>query len=366
MGMKLLTPLKVGDTELANRVVMAPLTRCRTAEPDNIPTDLNVEYYVQRATAGLIVSEAMPISRSGQGYAGSAGLYTDAQEAGWKKVVAAVHAQGGKISAQLWHVGRISHSYFQENGGAPVAPSAIVAEGAKCNIVLKDGKQAFVACSKPRALTIEEIGKIIRQYRDSATRAVRAGFDFVEEHAANGYLLQQFQATNSNQRMDRYGGSLVNRARLTLEVLDAMLEVVDRKRLGVRISPYFNINGIADEEPEQMALYLADEFNKRKIAYLSVAEPSWVGGITLTDTFKKKIRKAFSGTLVYAGEYTPEKAEEAVLGGLADAIGFGRLYIANPDLVRRIRQGGPYNVPDRATFYTEGAKGYTDYPFLPE
>lgn len=363
MDLKLLTPLKVGDAKLANRVVMAPLTRCRTAEPDNVPTELNAKYYAQRASAGLIISEATQISRSGQGYAGSAGIYTDAQEAGWKKVVDAVHAKGGKMSAQLWHVGRMSHSYFQPDGQAPVAPSAIAAEGAKCNIIL-DGQHKFVPCDTPRALTVEEIGQIVDQYRSSAARAVRAGFDFVEEHAANGYLLQQFQATNTNKRTDKYGGSLVNRARLTLEVLDAMLEVVDKEKLGVRISPYFNINGIADAEPEQMALYLADEFNKRGIAYLSVAEPSWVGGIELTDTFKRKLREAFSGALIYAGEYTPEKAEAAVQGGLADAIAFGRLYIANPDLVERIRRGGPYNVPDRSTFYTEGSKGYTDYPTL--
>ncbi len=363
MDLKLLTPLKVGDTRLANRVVMAPLTRCRTAEPDNVPTELNAEYYAQRASAGMIISEASQISRSGQGYAGSAGIYTDAQEAGWKRVVEAVHAKGGKMSAQLWHVGRMSHSYFQPDGQAPVAPSAIAAEGAKCNIVL-DGQHKFVPCDKPRELTIEEISRIVGEYRSSAERAIRAGFDFVEEHAANGYLLQQFQATNTNRRTDKYGGSLVNRARLTLEVLDAMLEVVDKDKLGVRISPYFNINGIADAEPEQMALYLADEINKRGIAYLSIAEPSWVGGIELTETFKRKIRQAFSGTLIYAGEYTPEKAEVAVQSGLADAIAFGRLYIANPDLVERIREGGPYNVPDRATFYTEGSKGYTDYPFL--
>ncbi len=365
MDLKLLTPVKVGDTRLANRVVMAPLTRCRTAEPDNVPTELNAEYYAQRATAGLIISEATQISRSGQGYAGSAGMYTDAQEAGWKKVVDAVHAKGGRMSAQLWHVGRMSHSYFQPDGQPPVAPSAIAAEGAKCNII-RDGQHKFVPCDIPRALTVEEIRQIVEQYKNSAGRAVRAGFDFVEEHAANGYLLQQFQATNTNKRIDRYGGSLVNRARLTLEVLDAMLEVVDKEKLGVRISPYFNINGIADAEPEQMALYLADEFNKRGIAYLSVAEPSWVGGIQLTDTFKKKLRQAYSGTLIYAGEYTAEKAEAAVQSGLADAIAFGRPFIANPDLVERIRQGGPYNVPDRATFYTEGSKGYTDYPTLRE
>ncbi len=366
MELKLLTPLKIGHVTLANRIIMAPLTRCRTAEPDNIPTEMNAEYYAQRASAGLIISEATQISRSGQGYAGSAGCYTDAQEDGWRKVVDAVHAKGGKMAAQLWHVGRISHAYFQENGTPPVAPSAIAAEGAKCNIVLENGKQAFVSCDKPRALTIDKIKNIVRQYRDSAIRAVRAGFDFVEEHAANGYLLQQFQATNSNQRTDKYGGSLVNRARLTLEVLDAMLEVVNKEKLGVRISPYFNINGIADAEPEQMALYLVREFDKRGIAYLSMAEPSWVGGISLSESFKKKIREAFSGVVIYAGEYTREKAEQTIRSGLADAIGFGRLYIANPDLVERMRQNGPYNVPNRATFYTASHIGYTDYPTLPK
>ncbi|MBR7068838.1 MAG: alkene reductase [Oxalobacter sp.] len=360
---KLFTPIRIGNATLPNRIIMAPLTRCRTEEPDNVTTDLNVEYYVQRASAGLIISEALHIAKSAQGYAGSAGLFTDAQEAGWKKIVDAVHAQGGHMSAQIWHVGRVSHRYFQE-GQAPAGPSAMTVPDAKCSIIQPDGTQAYVPCTPCRELTVDEIKSIVGQYRSSAQRAMAAGFDFVEEHAANGYLLQQFQADSANLRTDQYGGSLENRARIVLEVMDAMLEVVPPQKLGVRISPYFNINGIHESQPEDMALYLAAAFRERNVAYLSVAEPSWVGGIALTDRFKEKIRQAYGGIIIYAGEYTAEKAEAAIASGLADAIGFGRPFIANPDLVARMRQGGPYNAVDVPTIYKGGPKGYTDYPAL--
>ncbi len=360
---KLFTPIRIGDATLPNRIIMAPLTRCRTAEPDNIPTDLNVKYYAQRASAGLIISEALHIAKSAQGYAGSAGLFTDAQEAGWKRIVDAVHGKGGHMSAQIWHVGRVSHAYFHQ-GRAPVGPSAMEVQDAKCSIIQQDGSQAYVPCTPCRALTADEIRIIVRQYRDSALRASHAGFDFVEEHAANGYLLQQFQADSANLRTDRYGGSLENRARIVLEVMDAMLEVVPPQKLGIRISPYFNINGIKENQPEEMALYLASAFKERNIAYLSVAEPSWVGGIALTDHFKEQIRHTYDGAIIYAGEYTAEKAETAIRSGLADAIGFGRPFIANPDLVTRIKQGGPYNAVDIPTIYKGGEKGYTDYPML--
>lgn len=360
---KLFTPIRIGSITLPNRIIMAPLTRCRTEEPDNVPTDLNVAYYIQRASAGLIISEALHIAKSAQGYAGSAGLFTDAQEAGWRKIVSAVHEKGGHLSAQIWHVGRVSHSYFQQ-GQAPVGPSAMTVPEAKCSIIQADGTQAYVPCTPCRELSVNEIKTIVGQYRSSAQRALNAGFDFVEEHAANGYLLQQFQADSANQRTDRYGGSLENRARIVLEVMDAMLEVVPPQKLGVRLSPYFNINGIKENHPEEMALYLAAAFKERGVAYLSVAEPSWVGGIALTDRFKEKIRQAYDGIIIYAGEYTAEKAETAITSGLADAIGFGRPFIANPDLVARMKQGGPYNAVDVPTIYKGGAKGYTDYPTL--
>ncbi len=360
---KLFTPIRIGSVTLPNRIIMAPLTRCRTEEPDNIPTDLNVEYYAQRATAGLIISEALHIAKSAQGYVGSAGIFTEAQEAGWKNVVDTVHQKGGHMSAQIWHVGRVSHHYFH-NGESPVGPSAMAVPDAKCSIIQPDGKQAYVQCPPCRELSINEIKVIIGQYRDAAWRALNAGFDFVEEHGANGYLLQQFQAESANKRTDRYGGSLENRARIVLEVMDNMLEVVPPEKLGVRISPYFNINGIQENHPEEMALYLAAAFRERGVAYLSVAEPSWVGGIALTDRFKDKIRHAYDGVIIYAGEYTAEKAEQAIVSGLADAVGFGRPFIANPDLVARMKQGGPYNTVDVPTIYKGGPKGYTDYPTL--
>lgn len=360
---KLFTPVCVGDITLPNRIIMAPLTRCRTNEPDNIPTDMNQVYYTQRASAGLIISEALHIAKSAQGYVGSAGLFTDEQELGWKKVVDAVHCQGGHLSAQIWHVGRISHRYFQ-NGGNPVGPSAMEVPGAKCSILQPDGSQAYVPCSPCRELSVHEIKIIIKQYQHSAKCALSAGFDFVEEHAANGYLLQQFQAESANRRTDNYGGSLNNRARIVLEVMDAMLEVVPSHKMGVRISPYFNINGIQEDHPEEMALYLAAAFRERGIAYLSVAEPTWVGGVALTEHFKEKIRHTYNGMIIYAGGYTAETAERVLISGLADAIGFGRPFIANPDLVNRMRQGSPYNVLDSSTIYKGGPKGYIDYPIL--
>ncbi len=361
--MKLLSPIRIGDTTLSSRVVMAPLTRSRAGKPGDVPTEMNATYYAQRASAGLIVSEGSQISRQGQGYAWTPGIYTDEQEAGWKKVVDAVHAQGGKMSVQLWHVGRMSHHSLQENGQPPVAPSAIMAERSKCYIVNPDGTGAFALVDTPRALKTEEIPGLIDQYCQAALRAVRAGFDFVEEHAANGYLLQQFMATNANTRADQYGGSLENRARLTLEILDALCKTIGNTRVGVRISPFFTINGINDAEAGPMALYLAREFDKRKIAYLHVAEPNWIGG-DLDSAFRRQLRESFSGPLILCGGYTGETAEKTINEGLCDMVAFGRLYIANPDLVERIRQNGPYTEPDKTTFYQGGPNGYTDYPTL--
>ena len=364
MTMKLLTPVKVGALNLSNRIVMAPLTRSRAGQPGNVPTDSNVEYYAQRAGAGLIVSEASQVSQQGQGYAWTPGMYSDEQEAGWKKVVAAVHAKGGRMSAQLWHVGRISHPLLQENGAAPVAPSAIQAVTTKCFPVQPDGTASFVPCGMPRALLTEEMPGIVAQYRQAAVRAKRAGFDFVEVHAANGYLLQQFLATNTNQRTDQYGGSLANRARLLLEVIDAVIEVMGAERVGIRMSPHFSFNDIDDAETEPMTLYLAKELSQRGVTYLHIAEPGWVGGPAYSDDFRRQLRAAFTGTLICCGGYTSQSGEKLLKDGLADAIAFGRMFIANPDLVDRIRQGAVLNTPDQKTFYGGGAAGYTDYPTL--
>lgn len=361
---KLLSPVQAGSALLKNRVVMAPLTRSRAGQPGDVPRALNVEYYAQRASAGLIVTEASQISRQGQGYAWTPGIYTDAQEAGWKNVVDAVHAKNGKISLQLWHVGRISHNLLQENGAAPVSASALQAANSQCFVVQPDGTPANVPTAEPRALSTEEIPGIVDQYRQASIRAKRAGFDLVEVHAANGYLLQQFMSTNSNLRTDAYGGSLENRARLTLEAVDAAIAEMGADRVGVRISPNFVAHGIADTEAEAMALYLAKAFTARGIAYLHIAEPDWVGGAELTQSFREELRAAFPGTLICCGGYSAAEAEALINSGLADAVAFGRPYIANPDLVERFAAGAELNTPDRSTFYGGEEKGYTDYPTL--
>lgn len=363
MTQQLFTSLKAGDVTLPNRIIMAPLTRSRAGQPGDVPTELNVEYYVQRASAGLIVTEASQISQQGQGYAWTPGIYTDEQEAGWKRVVDAVHAHGGRLSLQLWHVGRVSHHLLQENGQAPVAPSAIRAENTQC-FVVQDGVPANVQTDTPRALATEEIPGIVEQYRQAARRARRAGFDLVEIHSANGYLLNQFLSTDSNQRTDQYGGSLENRARLVLEVADAVIAEMGAGRTGIRLSPHFAGHDMKDEQTEAITLYLARELTTRGIAYMHVAEPDWAGGPELTDTFRNQLRDAFGGALIWCGKYDRESARELVASGVADGVAFGRPFIANPDLVERLRVDAPLNKPDRNTFYGGGKEGYTDYPAL--
>lgn len=364
MTQSLFSPIQAGAVTLPNRIVMAPLTRSRAGQPGDVPTELNVEYYVQRASAGLIVTEASQISRQGQGYAWTPGIYTDEHEAGWKKVVDAVHAHGGRLSLQLWHVGRISHHLLQENAQAPVAPSALRAEGAKSFVVLPDGTPDNVQTDTPRALATEEIPGIIDQYRQATRRARRAGFDLVEIHSANGYLLNQFLGTNSNQRTDQYGGSLENRARLVLEVADAVIAEMGADRVGIRLSPHFAGHDMKDEQTEEITLYLARELTRRGIAYIHIAEPDWAGGPELTDAFRGQLRDAFKGLLIFCGKYDGDSAQSLVAGGVGDAVAFGRPFIANPDLVERLRVKAPLNTADRTTFYGGGAQGYTDYPTL--
>ncbi|HSC80260.1 MAG TPA: alkene reductase [Chitinolyticbacter sp.] len=361
---KLLTPVRIGNLTVANRVFMAPLTRSRAAQPGDLPTEMNARYYAQRASAGLIVTEATQISRQGQGYAWTPGIYTDAQEAGWKQVVDAVHAAGGAISLQLWHVGRISNRLLQEEGQDPVAPSAIRAATSKSFVVQPDGTPGNAPTDTPRALETAELPGIVADYAAAARRAVQAGFDFVEIHAANGYLLHQFLATGVNQRGDQYGGDLENRARLLLEVVDAVVAEIGADKVGVRLSPNFVAHDIEDAESEAMAIHLAQQFSRRKLAYLHIAEPDWVGGPVLTGAFRTALRQAFSGVLVFCGNYSAEKADALIAAGTADAIAFGRPYIANPDLVARFTRGAGLNTPDQSTFYGGAEQGYTDYPTL--
>ncbi|QFU01158.1 N-ethylmaleimide reductase [Halomonas sp. THAF5a] len=359
----LLTPTRLGSLALPNRILMAPLTRART--PDSVPGALQEAYYGQRAGAGLIISEATNISPTARGYVYTPGIWTDEQEAGWKGVVEAVHAKGGRMALQLWHVGRVSHEMVQPEGQAPVAPSALKGEGAQCFVEFPDGSAGRHETSTPRALETDEIPGIVEDYRQAAIRAKRAGFDMVEVHAANAYLLNQFLATGTNRRTDRYGGSIENRARFPLEVVDAVAEVFGPARTGIRLTPFIEIFGLTDDEPEEMAFYLMEELSRRGLAYVHVNEPDWAGGdVKFSDDFRRALRERFSGSLIFCGHYDAERAQRIIDEGIADAVAIGRPYIANPDLVERFRVGAALNEPNPETFYGGDATGYTDYPFL--
>ncbi len=362
MSVSLFEPIQMGSVSLANRVLMAPLTRMRAGAGD-VPTDLMVEYYRQRAGAGLIISEASQVSPQGKGYMQTPGIYSAEQVKGWQKVTQAVHQAGGKIAMQLWHVGRISHTSLQVDQHAPVSASDIPAK-TRTSVLGDQGQPVRVNCSQPRALTLAEIPVLIQTYCDATVNARKADFDFVEVHAAHGYLLQQFQAAESNQRSDAYGGSLENRARLTLEVLDAVIAAWEPGRVGVRISPMGSFNALEAADGEAMGWYLAEQFERRGIAYLHLSEPDWAGGLPITDAFRQGLRQRFSGAIIGAGAYTREKAERLLANNLIDAAAFGRSYIANPDLAERLRLQQPLNEQRPELFYGGGAEGYTDYPVM--
>lgn len=364
MAGKLFTPLKVGAITARNRVFMAPLTRLRSIEPGDIPTPLMGEYYRQRATSGLIISEATQISAQAKGYAGAPGLHSPEQIAAWKIITDGVHAEEGHIAVQLWHTGRISHHSIQPGGEAPVAPSAIAA-GTRTSLRDENGNAIRVETSVPRALTTEEIPGIVDDFRQAVANAREAGFDLVELHSAHGYLLHQFLSPSSNHRTDQYGGSVENRARLVLEVVDAVSKEWSADRIGIRVSPigtFQNTDNGPDEEAD--ALYLIEELAKRGIAYLHMSEPDWAGGQPYTEAFREKVRARFQGPIVGAGAYTPEKAEDLIAKGLIDAVAFGRDYIANPDLVARLERKAELNPQRPESFYGGDAEGYTDYPTL--
>jgi N-ethylmaleimide reductase len=354
----LFKPVQLGSLRLSNRIVMAPLTRSRAGKGD-APGPLNAEYYAQRASAGLIVSEATNISQQGKGYAFTPGIYTEGQVEGWRQVTAAVHEKGGRIFCQLWHVGRISHPSLQPGGELPVAPSAI-----------RPNQRAFTErgmqdCVTPRALRSDEIPGIVEQYRHAAACAKRAGFDGAEVHGANGYLLHQFLSDQTNHRMDAYGGSVENRSRLALEVVSAVAEVWGGDRVGIRLSPVTPANDIGDSDPMAIFSYLVDQLNRFDLAYLHVVEGATGGSRGIVPGFDfQALRRKFRGPYMANNGYDLELALEAREKGLADLICFGRPFIANPDLVERLRSGAPLNPPDPKTFYGGGAKGYTDYPFL--
>ena len=363
MTATLFTPITIGTLTLPNRVVMAPLARLRNSEPDHLPSALAVEYYKQRASAGLIITEATDISPTSRGYAGSPGIHTSEQIRAWRAVTDAVHLAGGRIAMQLWHTGRVSHHQLQPNGTQPVAPSAIRAN-TNTNILGEKGELIRVPADEPRPLTIAEIKEIVADFAKAALNAKQAGFDFVELHGAHGYLLNQFLSPKANVRTDEYGGTVENRARFLLDVVDAVIAAWDGDYVGIRISPLGDFNGLCDLGQEEMAYYLIDALAQRKLAYLHLSEPDWAGSPALTHAFRVHLRTHYAGVLIAAGGYTLEKAEEMLGLGLIDAVAFGRTYIANPDLVERLRLGAPLNEPDPATFYGGGAEGYTDYPTL--
>ena len=361
----LFTPLQLGALNLAHRVVMAPLTRMRSLQPGNVPGPLSAEYYAQRATpGGLLIAEATQISPQGQGYPATPGIHTDEQIAGWKLTTNAVHAKGGLIVLQLWHVGRTSHSSFH-NGTAPVSASAIRPAG---QTMTADWKMADT--ETPRALERAEIPALVQSYADATKRARAAGFDGVELHSANGYLLDQFLQDGSNHRTDQYGGPIENRIRLTLEVLDAMIAAWSADRIGIRLSPFGTFGDMSDSNGEALFTHLIAEIDKRKIAYLHLIEPraTLAGGSDTTNHSAPDVvalfRAQYQGPIIAAGGFTPQSAIDEVATHKADAIAFGRHFISNPDLVDRIRHHKDLTQYNRATFYGGGEVGYTDYPAL--
>ncbi len=363
----LFTPYRLGALELPNRVVMPPLTRSRAAQ-GNVPTPLMATYYAQRASAGLIISEGTQISPQGQGYAWTPGIHSPEQIEGWKQVTAAVHAAGGRMFAQLWHVGRISHVDLQPGDAAPVSSSALLAEGVKV-FVDPEGKGpeagvgGMVQHSLPRALTEAEIAAVVQDFARAARNALEAGFDGVELHAANGYLINQFIDSQANNRTDGYGGSLQNRLRFLKEVTEAVIAVVGKERIGVRLAPLTTLNGAVDDTPQSTYLAAAKLLGDLGVAYIHIAEVDWDDAPEMPVAFKEALRIIYSGTLIYAGKYTAEKAEAALAAGWADLIGFGRPFVANPDLPYRLKHVLALNTPDASTLFGGGAKGFTDYPF---
>lgn len=363
----LFQPLQLGALTLPNRIVMPPMTRSRASQPGDEANGLMAEYYAQRADAGLIVSEGTYIAPLGKGYAWTPGIHTSAQIDGWRKVTDSVHAKGGRIFAQLWHVGRLSHTSLL-GGEQPVSSSPLQAKGVNVFIAGDEhGTPGFVQASQPRALSIDEIGEIVDQYRTAARNMIKAGFDGVELHAANGYLVNQFIDSNANTRTDEYGGPLENRLRFLDEVARALIEGTgDAQRVGIRLAPLTTLNGCEDADPETTYLAAAKRLGEIGVAYVHIAEADWDDAPHMPLEFKRKLRATYSGILIYAGKYTGERARDAIKAGWADLIAFGRPFVANPDLVQRLRRGAPLAQPHRETLFGGGAKGLTDYPVLDE
>jgi N-ethylmaleimide reductase len=361
----LFSPLQLGAIKLKHRVVMAPLTRSRSIQPNSVPGELMLEYYRQRASeGGFIISEATNISVTSRGWLGAPGLYSDDQVQGWKRIVDAVHDKGGLMFAQLWHTGRSSH--VQLTGGAAPVSASVDPSYWQEPAYRTSTPEGWIPPSPHRALETGEIIDIVRDYRQAAERAKQAGFDGVELHGANGYLIDQFLQDGSNKRTDEYGGSIENRARLAIEVVTALVSVWDGSRVGVRIGPRGSFNAMSDSNPDALFDYTAEQLNAFNLAYLHIVEPRVRGNTLIHEnqgpTASARLKRIFKGPLIAAGGFEPETAEGAVAQGIVDAVAFGRYFVSNPDLPQRIKNHLPLSDYDRDTFYTFDAKGYTDYP----
>ncbi|MEC5211275.1 N-ethylmaleimide reductase [Psychrobacter sp. PL15] len=366
----LFSSVKLGPYTLKNRIVMPALTRSRSTQPDNIPNDLMASYYAQRASAGFMVTEGTQIEPRGQGYAWTPGIHSQAQIEGWKKTTQAVHAAGGIIFAQLWHVGRVSHTSLQPNAAQPIGPSAIAADNVKVFIETGPGEGALDDPSVPRALSTDEVGELVNMYAQAARNALEAGFDGVELHCANGYLVNQFISEHSNTRDDQYGGSLTNRLRFLKEIVVAVSDVVGADRLGVRFAPLFASTnetrvylGLVESDPHHTYVEAVKVLEQAGIAYLSIAEADWDNAPDLPESFYQAVRAEFSGRIIYAGKYTVEKSVNMLSKDYGDLFAFGRPFLANPDLPERIANNWPLNEADPATMYGGTDIGYSDYPY---
>lgn len=355
----LFRPLQLGPLQLPNRIVMAPMTRSRSSQPGDVPNALMARYYAQRASAGLIVSEATQISRQGQGYSFTPGIYSEAQVAGWRRVNDAVHAAGGRMVLQLWHVGRMSHASFQADG-LPVAPSALSPD-AQVWVVGDDGVGRMVDCPLPREMTVEDVRAVIADFRRAAGNAMRAGFDGVEIHGGNGYLLDQFLRTTSNHRTDAYGGSMAKRSRFVEEVVAAVAGEAGVERTGIRLAPFITQRNMNCPEIIPTILYLAKKLDEIGLAYIHLAEADWDDAPEIPDAFRHALRQTYQGRVIVAGKYDAERAGEILDQGLADLVAFGRPFVANPDLPARYAAGLPLAALDPQSLFGGDARGYTDY-----
>ncbi|WP_349970896.1 alkene reductase [Pseudomonas caspiana] len=367
------TPTQLGHHTLKNRIVLPPLTRQRSTQPGNVANELMAQYYSQRAGAGFLVTEGTQIEPRGQGYAWTPGIYTPEQVAGWRKVTEAVHAEGGVIFAQLWHVGRVSHTALQPNGDAPVSASAIAADQVSVFIETAPGAGELVKPSVPRALTTDEVQELVQLYIQAARNAIEAGFDGIELHCANGYLVNQFISAHSNHREDQYGGSLDNRLRFLREIVAGVAECIGKERVGVRFAPLFTTTdedrtylGLVEEDPHATYIEAIKILENAGIAYLSIAEADWDNAPAMPEAFRRDVRSTFSGAIMYAGKYTAQSGSALLDSGLADLVAFGRPFIANPDLPARIANDWPLNPINPATVYGGNAEGYVDYPLYAE